>query len=80
MITVRILYFALLREQRGVSDELLETGASTARGLYAELSGRYAFSLAPERLRVIVNDAFAEWDTALADGDSIGFIPPVAGG
>ncbi|MBM3289400.1 MAG: MoaD/ThiS family protein [Candidatus Hydrogenedentes bacterium] len=80
MKSITVLYFAVLREQRGMSEEKLETDAETARALYAELSARHGFSLPAERLRVVVNDAFAPWDAMLADGDTVVFVPPVAGG
>jgi molybdopterin converting factor small subunit len=32
------------------------------------------------RLKVAVNDEFRDWDTPLAAGDRVVFIPPVAGG
>ena len=56
------------------------TAGATAGELYAELRERYRFSLPPERLRVAINAGFADWDTRLAAGDLIVFIPPVAGG
>lgn len=77
---IRVQYYALLREQAGRSDETLETTAQTPRELYDELKARYPFSLAPEMLRVAVNAEFGEWADPLADGDSVVFIPPVAGG
>jgi molybdenum cofactor guanylyltransferase len=77
---VKVQYYALLREQAGRSEEALVTGARTPRELYEELKGRYPFSLAPEMLRVAVNAEFGDWSQPLADGDSVVFIPPVAGG
>ena len=77
---IKVQYYALLREQAGRSDEALITGARTPRELYNELRSRYPFSLAPEMLRVAVNAEFGEWSHPLADGDSVVFIPPVAGG
>ena len=77
---VKVQFYALLREQAGRSEEALVTGARTPRELYEELQGRYPFSLAPEMLRVAVNAEFGEWSQPLADGDSVVFIPPVAGG
>jgi molybdopterin-guanine dinucleotide biosynthesis protein A len=77
---IKVQYYALLREQAGRSDEALETVARTPRELYEELKSRHPFSLAPEMLRVAVNAEFGEWSQALADGDSVVFIPPVAGG
>jgi molybdopterin-guanine dinucleotide biosynthesis protein A len=77
---IKVQYYAILREQAGRSDESLVTAAQTPRDLYNELKSRYPFSLAPEMLRVAVNAEFGEWSQRLADGDSVVFIPPVAGG
>jgi molybdopterin converting factor subunit 1 len=75
-----IEYYALLREQAGRRAETLQSSAATARELYAELAARYPFTLPVELLRVAVNAEFADWSTALHDGDAIVFLPPVAGG
>ncbi|MGH8299272.1 MAG: NTP transferase domain-containing protein [Steroidobacteraceae bacterium] len=77
---INVQYYALLREQAGRSSESLLTAAATPRDLYQQLRGRYPFSLAPEMLRVAVNSEFSEWGHRLQDGDSVVFIPPVAGG
>jgi molybdopterin-guanine dinucleotide biosynthesis protein A/molybdopterin converting factor small subunit len=77
---IKVQYYALLREQAGRSDEALVTDARTPRELYEELKARHPFSLAPQMLRVAVNAEFSEWTRSLADGDSVVFIPPVAGG
>ena len=77
---LRVQYYALLREQSGRSEESVETPARTPLELYAELRSRYPFTLAPEMLRVAVNAQFGEWSQPLREGDSVVFIPPVAGG
>jgi len=77
---IKVQYYAILREQAGRSDESVVTAAQTPRDLYDELKARYPFSLAPEMLRVAINAEFGEWSQRLADGDSVVFIPPVAGG
>jgi molybdenum cofactor guanylyltransferase len=77
---VTVQYYALLREQAGRREERLATSAQTAEELYAELSRRYPFTLAPQLLRVAINTEFREWSAPLAEGDTIVFIPPVAGG
>ena len=79
MKTIRIEYFAALREHTGLSREEVTTTAQNVDELYAELDGRHDFP-AMGRLKVAVNDEFGDWRTALADGDSVVFIPPVAGG
>jgi len=77
---LKIQYYALLREQAGRSDETFETTASTPADLYTELRARYGFTLSREQLKVAVNSEFASWSHKLAAGDSVVFIPPVAGG
>jgi sulfur-carrier protein len=80
MISLHIQYFAILREQRGLSNETLTTGATTPGALYDELRARHHFTLPADRVRAAVNDAFVDSSAALRDGDRIVFIPPVAGG
>jgi molybdopterin-guanine dinucleotide biosynthesis protein A len=77
---VTVQYFALLREQAGRGTESLVTAARTPRELYAELGRRYPFTLDPAVLRVAINSEFGDWAAPLADGDSLVFLPPVAGG
>ena len=80
MLTLHVQYFAILREQRGLSQETLATSATTPVQLYTELQNRHRFSLPGDRIRAAVNDAFVDSGTALRDGDRVVFIPPVAGG
>ena len=77
---IRVQYFALFREQAGRSEESIESTAATPADLYRELQTRYPFQLAPEQLKVAINSDFADWDSRLKHGDTIVFIPPVAGG
>jgi molybdopterin converting factor subunit 1 len=77
---LKIQYYALMREQAGRSEENLETSAATPADLYGELTARYGFTLAREQLKVAVNSEFTDWSRALAPGDAVVFIPPVAGG
>lgn len=80
MPQVHVHYFAILREQRGATEDALTTDAANVGALYAELRGRHGFTLPPERVRAAVNDEFVAPTTVLHDGDRIVFIPPVAGG
>jgi len=77
---IHITYYAILREQRGCSEESIETACDTPESLYERLRAAHGFSLTRNQLRVVVNDAFQSWDTPLAPGDRVVFIPPVAGG
>ena len=80
MTVVNLQYYAQLREQAGVGSEQVTTTASSLRELYEELRVRRGFSLAADALKVAVNAQFSAWDNPLRDGDTIVFIPPVAGG
>jgi molybdenum cofactor guanylyltransferase len=78
--TVRIQYYAILREQAGRSEETLDTSAGTPAELYAELRQRHPFQLTSAQLKVALNSEFSDWQTPLQHGDTVVFIPPVAGG
>jgi molybdopterin converting factor subunit 1 len=79
MHQIRVDYFAVLREHVGLPSEQLSTHAGTVGELYDELHKRHVFpDIGP--LKVAVNDEFGDWQTPLADGDAVVFIPPVAGG
>ena len=78
--TIHIQYYALLREERGLSQEAYSTNAKTVQELYLELQKKFKFKLTPDLLRVAINDEFAHWNTALKSDDHVVFIPPVSGG
>lgn len=78
--TVKVWYFALLREERGMTDEGVSTTAATAGELYDELRAAHDFRLDRGALKAVVNESFVDWDAPLHHNDEIVFIPPVAGG
>ena len=75
-----VLYFASLRDRSCLSEELRDSAATTPAELYDEVRAAYGFDAEREHLRVAVNAVFADWDRALAGGETVVFIPPVAGG
>jgi molybdenum cofactor guanylyltransferase len=77
---LKIQYYALMREQAGRSEEMIETSAPTPADLYSELKSRHGFTLSRDQLKVAVNSEFSPWSRKLAAGDAVVFIPPVAGG
>lgn len=79
-VTVHVLYFAILREARGVADETITTHAGTTLDLYRELAARHGFTLDHASMKVAINDEFSTWDSLLHTNDIVVFIPPVAGG
>jgi molybdopterin converting factor subunit 1 len=81
-LRVEVLLFARLRElagQRSVRVEVPVGG--TARAAW-EAAVDHAPSLAgaESAIRVAVNEGYASWDAPLQDGDTVAFLPPVAGG
>ena len=80
MKRIQVQYFAVLREQAGCGEEMIETLANTPAALYMELCRRHGFALPAEGIKVAINDDFAAWDAPLEDGVRVVFIPPFAGG
>ena len=83
-MTLRLLYFARLRERFGVAEESLEFAGTTAADLVATLQARggaWAEELAAGRaFRVAVNQDIVALDAALTDGAEVAIFPPVTGG
>jgi molybdopterin synthase catalytic subunit len=79
-MTVRVLFFAYLRERCGNREIVvrLPDGASVA-DLWGALCRRYE-SLAVEQLRFAVNQTYVDRSHPLQDNDEIALIPPVSGG
>lgn len=80
MATVRLLYFASLRDVTGVASQMVESTASDLQGLYVEVQARHGFQWPIANLRVAVDGEFAHWSDGVRDGSEIAFIPPVSGG
>ena len=79
---VRVLYFAVVRERLGCDEETLELAdGATVEAAWRELEQKHP-ELGGLRavVKLAVNEEFAAPDRALADGDVIAIIPPVAGG
>jgi molybdopterin synthase sulfur carrier subunit len=82
-MTLRILYFAGLRDALGLSEETLEVppGVTTVGALADHLARRHAaYAERRAHVRIARNEAFATADEPVADGDVVALIPPVAGG
>ena len=79
-MTVRVLFFAYLRERCGVRETAVELpeGARVA-DVWHELCRRYD-RLAGERLRFALNQVYVDSAHPLHQDDEIALIPPVSGG
>ncbi|HVT11278.1 MAG TPA: MoaD/ThiS family protein [Fimbriimonadaceae bacterium] len=80
MKKIIVQYYAVFREGRGLGEETVETSARTAGELYAELAARHGFTLPASLVRASIDLSFRPLDTELAGGETVVFIPPVAGG
>ena len=82
-MSVKVLYFASLKEALGIGSETLDlpAGVTTVGGLREWLAGQGREGLASVRnLRCAVNQHMADADAPVREGDEIAFFPPVTGG
>jgi len=81
-VRVKVLFFGRLRELTGLSEENGEVSeGATLSDLLERYIRRYP-QLAGFRASLVAsrNQEFAAWDTRIASGDEIAFLPPVSGG
>lgn len=84
-MSVRVLYFAGLREALGRSSEELtlpaDVGTLGALRTYLAARGEPWTALnQTKNLKAAVNQAMAGADAPVRDGDEVAFFPPVTGG
>jgi molybdopterin converting factor subunit 1 len=86
-VAVEVLLFARLRELVGRSSVALSVPVAAsspglcARDVWSALTAAHPrLAGADSGLRVAVNQSYASWDSPVASGDVVAFIPPVAGG
>lgn len=74
--------FGELKEQAGWAVRELEPSpAPTPAELWANLAAELKQQTElPSRIRVAVNQQFADPGVALRDGDEVAFLPPISGG
>lgn len=86
MAALKILYFAWVREQVGMSEESvvlpveIETAAQLINFLAAQ-SDRHALAFAnPDKLRCAVDQVIMPLSSPLGSAKEVAFFPPVTGG
>lgn len=85
-MTVKLLYFAWVRERIGKGEEILEPPpeVATVGDLISWLAGRgeeYAFAFDnPKVIRAAIDHTHVRTDTAIAGAREIAFFPPMTGG
>lgn len=78
---ITVLFFASLADKAQQGQQQLDLASDVSLDqLYSLLQQQHGFGLDTAKIRVAINDEFASWEDAINDGDTIAFIPPVAGG
>jgi molybdopterin converting factor subunit 1 len=79
-MTVRVLFFAYLRERCGLRESTVELPAgATVEDLWTKLRATFD-RLPPEPPRFAVNRVYVDKAHPLHDNDELALIPPVSGG
>lgn len=77
---INLIYFASVRQITNIDSEIIETSSNTPREFYQELALKYHFKFPENFLKVAINEDYSNFDDQINDGDTLVFIPPVAGG
>jgi len=82
---INVLYFASLKDALGMSVEEIELAdgikdVGTLRDSLCQRGEPWQSALSNQRLMTAVNQAIAQADTPVSDGDEVAFFPPVTGG
>ena len=80
MKTITVRYFAMFRENAGLDEETLTLDATSAADVFAATRQRHGSDEPSGHCKVAINDAMADWDSPVADSDTVLLFPPVAGG
>jgi len=82
MMKIRLLFFAVLRDIAGRSEDVVELPDGARAGdVWQRLRDEHAALreyIQPPM--IAVNESYVSADEPLHDGDELAFIPPVAGG
>lgn len=81
-MTVRVRFFAILRDRAGTdaADVELPAGATVGEALDAIARRFDAITTLLPRVAPAINREYARRDDPLSDGDELALIPPVSGG
>lgn len=85
MITVRVLFFASLRDKTGLPECVVELADAADHdalraALHARLGADAINALYAQNVRLALNQSLVDPPFPLQPGDEIAFLPPVTGG
>ncbi|POZ53736.1 MoaD/ThiS family protein [Methylovulum psychrotolerans] len=77
-MSIKVRYFASLKEQLGRSDETLPAvGIASVRQVWTAANPQQPL---PDNILAAVNMDYADLDSPVRAGDEVAFFPPVTGG
>jgi len=81
-MSIKVLYFASLREDIGRGGDVIDfpseaSSSLSVEQLWVSSTGQQSF---PDNLLVAVNQEYTNPEAILNDGDEVAFFPPVTGG
>ena len=84
-MTVKVVFFASLREELGVNSvDLQISDSSSVSSLISQLADQHSAEwlaiLTAQNIRIAVNQNIITDDIGVIDGDEVAFFPPVTGG
>ncbi|WP_319781570.1 molybdopterin synthase sulfur carrier subunit [Oceanisphaera sp. IT1-181] len=82
-MSIRVLFFAKIREQLGQDHITVADEFATVEALRLHLTAQgepWTSALAVNKLLVGVNHTIVPLTSAIKDGDEVAFFPPVTGG
>lgn len=80
MKKIKVRYFALVGERRGIQTDDYATTAATARELLHEIEAGKVIPLTTNINKAMINGKFADWDAPVNDGDLVTLLSPFSGG
>lgn len=80
MKNITILFFGKLKDVWNSSELSWQTSTANIKELYTEILEQANEIPHKDSIKAAVNDEFVSWNHAIADGDTIAFLPPASGG